>query len=103
MKAYANNLLIGTMTPTGTAGTYVCDFVPSAVGTYSIFAIVTNEDGKEKMGSPRDLNITSSTPVGIDTVKSDNSDGPAYNLMGVPVDAGYRGIVIKNGKKIVIK
>jgi GH35 family endo-1,4-beta-xylanase len=41
---------------------------------------------------------------GINEVMSDDtSDAPAYNLMGVPVNAGYRGIVIKNGKKVVIK
>lgn len=28
-------------------------------------------------------------------------DAPAYNLMGVPVNAGYHGIVIKNGKKMI--
>ena len=41
---------------------------------------------------------------GIDEVEAfDEVNGPAYNLMGVPVNAGYRGIVIKNGKKVVIK
>lgn len=41
---------------------------------------------------------------GIDEIMSDDAvNGPAYNLMGVPVNAGYRGIVIKNGKKIFVK
>ena len=41
---------------------------------------------------------------GIDEVEAvDAVNGPAYNLMGVPVNNGYRGIVIKNGKKVVIK
>jgi hypothetical protein len=41
---------------------------------------------------------------GIDEVEAvDEVNGPAYNLMGVPVNNGYRGIVIKNGKKVVIK
>jgi hypothetical protein len=40
----------------------------------------------------------------INEIMSDDaSDTPAYNLMGVPVSAGYRGIVIKNGKKIFVK
>lgn len=43
-------------------------------------------------------------PTGIDEVETDDAvDAPTYNLMGVPVNAGYRGIVIKNGKKIVVK
>ena len=41
---------------------------------------------------------------GINDVMSDDAtDTPAYNLMGVPVNAGYRGIVIKNGKKVMMK
>ena len=43
-----------------------------------------------------------STETGISTIITDEDDNaPAYNLMGVPVDDNYRGIVIKNGKKIV--
>ena len=43
-------------------------------------------------------------PTGIDEVETDDAvDAPTYNLMGVPVNEGYRGIVIKNGKKIVVK
>ena len=43
-------------------------------------------------------------PTGINEVMdTDTSEAPAYNLMGVPVNAGYRGIVIKNGKKIFVK
>jgi hypothetical protein len=43
-------------------------------------------------------------PTGInDVITDDATDAPAYNLMGVPVGNGYRGIVIRNGKKVVIK
>ena len=38
-----------------------------------------------------------------EVMTSDDSDAPTYNLMGVPVGAGYRGIVIKNGKKMLVK
>ena len=37
------------------------------------------------------------------TIASEERDTPAYNLMGVPVSSSYRGIVIKNGKKFVVK
>ena len=48
--------------------------------------------------------ICTNPDTGInDIISDDASDAPAYNLMGVPVDASYRGIVIKNGKKVVIK
>ena len=48
--------------------------------------------------------ICTNPDTGInDIISDDASDAPAYNLMGVPVDASYRGIVIKNGKKVVVK
>lgn len=48
--------------------------------------------------------ICTSPDTGISDIMSDDaSDAPAYNLMGVPVDGSYRGIVIKNGKKVVVK
>lgn len=43
-------------------------------------------------------------PTGINEVVTDDAtSAPAYNLMGVPVREGYHGIVIKNGKKIMMK
>jgi hypothetical protein len=51
------------------------------------------------------IKFTCTEPAsGIDEIMSDDaSNAPAYNLMGVPVNAGYRGIVIKNGKKMFVK
>ena len=43
-------------------------------------------------------------PAGISEVKSDDAaTGVSYNLAGQKVDAGYKGIVIRNGKKVIIK
>ena len=49
------------------------------------------------------IKFTCTEPVsGIsDVLVDDAADAPAYNLMGVPVNAGYRGVVIKNGKKML--
>lgn len=42
--------------------------------------------------------------TGISEMKtSDNSSAPIYNLSGQRVGAGYKGIVIQNGKKFVVK
>ena len=40
---------------------------------------------------------------GIDTIKTIDLDGTerVYDLSGRQVDENYRGIVIKNGKKII--
>lgn len=41
----------------------------------------------------------------INTVKAAEAaaDGAAYNLAGQKVNAGYKGLVIKNGKKVIVK
>ena len=42
------------------------------------------------------------TETGIDEVtRDDMAAGASYNLSGQQVDAGYKGIIIRNGKKIV--
>ena len=42
--------------------------------------------------------------TGISTVKTANTgNGMIYNLAGQRVDNSYKGLVIKNGKKVVQK
>ena len=111
VKAYANNVLIGTMTASGTSGTtttYTCDFVPEAMGTYAITTIATAEDGSEKTSAPRQLKVTSPTPTAIQTVKNMPADNHSniYNLMGVKVGTKAdwqrlpQGLYIVNGRKV---
>lgn len=47
----------------------------------------------------------SGSTTGITSVKKEaaGNNAPMYNLAGQLVDKGYKGIVIKNGKKIVLK
>ena len=100
VRFYANNLLIGT----DTESPYECVFVPKEKGTYAITAVAVDAEGREKTSNPRQLKVTSDTPTDIRTVVSDDeTDTPTYNIMGVPVDDSYRGIVIKNGKKYIKK
>ncbi len=48
--------------------------------------------------------VYTNPPSGIDNVVIDNDNvGDSYNLSGQKVGTGYKGIVIRNGKKIVIK
>ncbi|MBQ6680922.1 MAG: DUF4957 domain-containing protein [Prevotella sp.] len=47
-----------------------------------------------------------STATGINSINADaaaDNDAPAYNLAGQKVGKGYKGVVIKNGRKVVIK
>ena len=47
------------------------------------------------------------TTTGIEAIENGqltiDNDAPAYNLAGQKVGKGYKGIVIKNGKKVVVK
>ena len=99
VRFYADNLLIGT----ATTSPYECTFIPSEMRKYNITAIAVNAEGKEKQSKICEVNVTSSTPLAIQSVVSDEVETPAYNVMGQPVGADYRGIVIKNGKKIIKK
>lgn len=51
------------------------------------------------------LGDLSGSTTGITSVKNEaaGNNAPMYNLAGQSVDKGYKGIVIKNGKKIVLK
>ncbi len=40
---------------------------------------------------------------GISTLEAEAPVAPAYNLLGIPVGEGYRGVVIINGKKVLKK
>ena len=49
--------------------------------------------------------ITAGTPTGIETVKDavKANEGVIYNLAGQKVSSSFKGIVIMNGKKVVLK
>ncbi len=108
VKVYANNMLIGTMAQQGTTSTYTCDFVPDAMGTYAITAIVTAENGKSKTSAARELKVTSPTPTAIQTIARDiPKTSNVYNLMGVKVGTKTEwqslphGLYIVNGHKVM--
>ena len=42
-------------------------------------------------------------PDGINTVATSQQEGKVFNLAGQQVQQGYKGLVIKNGKKVVLK
>lgn len=46
--------------------------------------------------------LTIETPTGITSIRNaSTTDAPAYNLQGIRVNSGYKGIVIKEGKKFL--
>lgn len=58
--------------------------------------ITFNEETKE-------VNATVTAPTGIATIKAETTQGKLYNVAGQKVDANYKGIVIVNGKKVLMK
>lgn len=53
----------------------------------------------------KSIKRVTTTPTGISKVENLKvaQDGKCFNLAGQQVGKGYKGIVIKNGKKMVIK
>lgn len=79
-----------------------CDpeFQDAANGDFHIGA--STLQAKEKTGDPRWL-VEYVEPTSINSAKAEMNSGVLYNIAGQKVDANYRGIVIKNGKKVMVK
>ena len=55
-------------------------------------------------GTPEKLNFNDKETTGITNVNAaESNDDTLYNLAGQKVNAAYKGIVIKNGKKYLVK
>ena len=52
-------------------------------------------------GSNVSVTLSVSEPTGISIVKDDDVASKAYTLQGTVAQAGYKGIVIKNGKMVI--
>ena len=51
-----------------------------------------------------DFFFTVNDPTGINAVRvGEKTDAPLFNLNGQRVSDNYKGIVVKNGKKYVVK
>ena len=56
------------------------------------------------LGDPRwTITYEQEVPTAIDAIKAADADdnAPMYNLAGQKVSNSYKGVVIKNGKKLV--
>ena len=103
----------GTITSTTSVNVYGLATVDGQDGFYKAsgeqkipakcaYLEVANSANSAKFYSLGDL---SGSTTGITSVKNEaaGNNAPMYNLAGQLVDKGYKGIVIKNGKKIVLK
>mgnify|MGYP004637941767 FL=1 len=76
----------------------------SAIPAKRCYLEVVKDDSESKAAF-YSLGTNSGETTGISSVenKVEKADAPVYNLAGQPVGKGYKGLVIKNGKKFVIK
>ena len=82
----------------------------STIGTCSNNATITNAMlvDEEAVELNAQLNDATAVITGIESLNNStnsplDNDTPAYNLSGQRVGKSYKGVVIKNGKKVVIK
>ena len=66
-------------------------------GNYDV-TFVWNPESKELYATTEVAN-----PAAISTVKTNNTVSVIYNLQGQRVQANYRGIIVKNGRKMFVK
>lgn len=75
---------------------------------------ITIADGKYQVGesglydiyftlNPDAIYIGYRVPTNVVETTAPVANAPMYNLLGVPVDGNYRGVVIQNGKKFIVK
>lgn len=57
----------------------------------------------ERGGTGRLSGFTATVSSGIDSVKAENTNTTTFNLAGQKVNNNFKGIVIKNGKKFMMK
>lgn len=95
-KVLANHSWAENYGADGVADGPNCTFSVDADGNYDV-TFVWNPDSKE-------LYATADEATGIKGVKNAASkNATMYNLQGQRVQAGFRGIVIMNGRKMIVK
>ena len=89
-------------------GSNICVFYGTNSWSYTRLGRIDNMTADElkkflKAGE-RNIGVTlsiDSNPTGINSIKADMSSSKAYTLQGTVAQSGYKGIVIRNGKKIL--
>ena len=95
---YLNDELLCQMTE----APYQTEFTPSKTGKFTLKAIVTTTDGStyERLSA---IQVKRGTAISTPSVDESSDRKAAYDLNGRKVGDGYRGIIVKEGKKIIMK
>ena len=107
----------------GDDGIYTITFEDVAAGNYefkvrvdhdwsvsypgSNYQLTVDQDGSKVVitfnEETKEVNATVTAPTGIANIKAEAAQGKLYNVAGQKVSANYKGIVIVNGKKVLMK
>jgi hypothetical protein len=63
--------------------------------------LVAKDESKMNTVDEATFAITVGDATGIDSLNAADDDAPAYNLAGQKVGKNYKGIIVKNGKKVL--
>lgn len=111
-SSYGDYNFVGKMANSNVLGYILNDdgtsFVLNNTGTGQVkpFTAYFTANTLSGIGTANSLNISSGGTTGIETpvaVDTEGDNAPTYNLSGQRVTKSYKGIVIKNGKKIIRK
>jgi hypothetical protein len=64
---------------------------------------VADNTGKQYNAEDVSFTVTEKNATGINSLNVEDSNEPAFNLAGQQVGKNYKGIVVKNGKKAIVK
>ncbi len=87
----------------------ICLFYGSNQWSYTRLGKIDNLTASElstflKAGESNiSVTLSLDKPSGINSVRADHSSSTAYTLHGTPAQEGYQGIVIRDGKKVVVQ
>ena len=88
---------------TGTALTTDPGFTAEKVAAGDFTLGASTEQAKEKTGDPRWLVEYVPSAINAAKVNAESDDAAVYSLSGQRVSKAYKGVVIKNGRKVVVK
>lgn len=63
----------------------------------------TNANGEQEVVTEFELTASTTAVESIRTAQPFDPSQPMYNILGLPVDAAYKGLVIQNGQTFILK
>ena len=94
------NKNVAALTSGTTLITITLSATEGATGDATISGITFAKSGASVDGNA-DFNVAISASTGINALNADDSNEPAFNLAGQKVGKNYKGIIVKNGKKVM--